>query len=101
MVIPAISPARSARVGHGGRRHHDLVKHSHFNAQLLPSVRPFRAAARSATLVILLQMLGVWAAAWAALASVSSMPLLALDTILPGVPSRRNSKPDDKDREHG
>jgi hypothetical protein len=71
-VIPAISPARSARAGHGGRRNHDLVNHRHFNAQPLPSVRSLRAEARSATLIVLLQMLGVWAAAWAALASVSS-----------------------------
>jgi hypothetical protein len=63
MVILAISPARSARAGHGGCRDHDLVNRRHFIAELSPSVRP----------IILLQMLGVWAAAaWPALASVSS-----------------------------
>ena len=50
----------------------DLVNHRHFNAQLLPPVRSLWAGARSAMLIALLQMLGVWVAAWAALASVSS-----------------------------
>jgi hypothetical protein len=52
--------------------HPNSEGHRHSNAQLLPSVRPLRAEARSATLIVLLQMLGVWAAAWAALASASS-----------------------------
>jgi hypothetical protein len=43
----------------------------HFNSRLLPSVRSLRVEARSVSLILLLQMLGVWAAAWAALASAA------------------------------
>ena len=50
----------------------DLVNHRHFNARFLPPVRSLWAGARSAMLIVLLQMLGVWVAAWAALASASS-----------------------------
>jgi hypothetical protein len=52
--------------------HPNSEGHRHFNEQLLPAVRSLRVEARSATLILLLQMLGVWAAAWATLASVSS-----------------------------
>jgi hypothetical protein len=52
--------------------HPNSEGHCHLNSQLLPSVRSLRAETRSASLILLLQMLGVWVAAWAALASVSS-----------------------------
>jgi hypothetical protein len=51
--------------------HPNSEGHRHLNAQLLPSVRPLRAEARRASLIVLLQTLGVWAAAWAALASAA------------------------------
>jgi hypothetical protein len=67
-----LSPLAEHALGTADAVIHDLVNHRHFNAQLLPSVRSLRAEASSATLIVLLQMLGVWGAAWAALASVSS-----------------------------
>jgi hypothetical protein len=48
----------------------DAALNEAFSAR--PGVRSLPAEARSATLIVLLQMLGVWATAWAALASVSS-----------------------------
>jgi hypothetical protein len=51
--------------------HPNSEGHRHFNSQLLPSVRALRAEARGASLIVLLQTLGVWAAAWAALASAA------------------------------
>jgi hypothetical protein len=52
--------------------HPNSKGHRHFNSRPLPSVRLLRAEARGATLIVLLQMLGVWAAAWVALASAAS-----------------------------
>jgi hypothetical protein len=51
--------------------HPNSEGHPHFNAQLLPSVRSLRAEARGMSVIVLLQMLGVWAVAWAALASAA------------------------------
>ena len=52
--------------------HPKVEGHRHFYSQLLPSVRSLRAEAGRAPLIVLLQMLGIWVAAWAALASASS-----------------------------
>ena len=51
--------------------HPNSKGHRHTDSQLLPSVRLLRAEASGVSLIVLLQMLGVWAAAWAALASVA------------------------------
>ena len=51
--------------------HPNSKGHRHFNSQPLPSVRLLRAEASGISLIVLLQMLGVWAAAWAALASAA------------------------------
>jgi len=52
--------------------HPNSEGHRDFDSQLLPFVRSLRADASRASLIVLLQMLGVWAAAWAALASAYS-----------------------------
>jgi hypothetical protein len=52
--------------------HPNSEGHRNFNSRLSSSVRSLRAEPRSASLIVLLQMLGVWATAWAALASLSS-----------------------------
>jgi hypothetical protein len=52
--------------------HPNSKGHRHFNSQLLPSVRSLPAEVRGVWVIVLLQMLGVWAAAWAVLASASS-----------------------------
>ena len=54
------------------REHPNSEGHRHFNSQLLPSARLLRAEATRASLIVLLQMLGAWAAAWAALTPASS-----------------------------
>jgi hypothetical protein len=51
--------------------HPNSEDHRHFNSQPWPSARSLPAEARGEWLIVLLQMLGVWAAAWAALASAS------------------------------
>ena len=51
--------------------HPNSEGHRYFNSQLSTSVRSLRVEARRASLIVLLQMLGVWAAAWAALASAA------------------------------
>ena len=51
--------------------HPNSEDHRHFSSQLLPSVRSLRVEAKRASLIVLLQMLGVWAAAWAVLASAA------------------------------
>jgi hypothetical protein len=72
MGFPAFSPLATHVLGTADAVINDLVNHRHFNAQLLARVRSLRAEARSEMLIVLLQMLGVWVAAWAALAPVSS-----------------------------
>jgi hypothetical protein len=52
-------------------KHTNSEGHRYFNSQLLPSVRSLRVETRRASLIVLLQMLSVWAAAWAALASAT------------------------------
>ena len=43
--------------------------HDHFDTQRAPAARSLPRRARGTLALVVLQMLGVWAAAWAALAS--------------------------------
>jgi hypothetical protein len=52
--------------------HRDAGIYSHLDPQSLPAVRALPAPARATLPILVLQMLGLWAAAWAALASASS-----------------------------